>query len=123
MDGSPTGIGAIPTQTNGSKTNVVAYASKTLKNVVSRYSQTEREALAIIWSSEYFRLYLIAKKILCGRITNPSSRSLKQTYIPSSLAEKLVDIAHEETLGIVKTKQPAASRYKCLRYLQKRGSI
>jgi hypothetical protein len=53
-------MGAILVQGNESEQKrVVAYASKTLTAVEQRYSQTEREALAIVmWSCEHFHLYL-----------------------------------------------------------------
>ena len=37
---------------------VLAYASRALTDVERCYSQTEREALAIVWSCEHFHLYL-----------------------------------------------------------------
>ena len=54
VDASPVGLGALLTQ-NG---KVIAYASRALSDVEKRYSQTEREALAIVWSCEHFHLYL-----------------------------------------------------------------
>ena len=36
---------------------VIAYASRALTPVEQRYSQIEREALAIIWATEHFHLY------------------------------------------------------------------
>ena len=49
---------AILTQTQLGVVRPVAYASRTLTAVERRYSQTEREALAVVWGCEKFHLYL-----------------------------------------------------------------
>ena len=54
VDASPVGLGAVLTQKN----KVVAYASRALTAVESRYSQTEREALAVVWACEHLNAYL-----------------------------------------------------------------
>ena len=60
VDASPYGLGALITQRadNDSAPQVVAYASRSLSDVERRYSQTEREALAVVWACEHFHLYL-----------------------------------------------------------------
>ncbi len=59
-DASPSGLSAILMQNTPGKDDkcVVAYASRALTDVERRYSQTEREALAIVWAIERLHLYL-----------------------------------------------------------------
>ena len=54
FDASPVGIAGILSQ-NG---RPVAYASRSLTSVEQRYSQTEREALAVVWACEHFNIYV-----------------------------------------------------------------
>ena len=53
VDASPIGLGRILTQDN----HVLGYASRSLTEVESQYSQTEREALAIVWACKHFDMY------------------------------------------------------------------
>ena len=59
-DASPTGLSAILLQVTPSteKTGVVAYVSRALTPVERWYSQTEKEALAIVWAIEKLHIYL-----------------------------------------------------------------
>lgn len=59
VDASPIGLGAVLSQDG----RVVAYASRSLSDVEQRYSQTEREALAIKWACGHFRLYIYGKPV------------------------------------------------------------
>ena len=54
VDASPVGLGGLLAQDN----KVISYASRALSDVKSRYSQTEREMLAIVWALEHFHLCL-----------------------------------------------------------------
>ena len=58
-DASPVGLGVVleQKQKDGSY-RPVYYASRKLNDVEKRYSQFEREALAIHWASQKFYLYL-----------------------------------------------------------------
>ena len=80
-DASPYGLGAILTQ-NG---KVVSYASRALSDVEQRYSQTEREMLAVVWCAEHFHLYLYGESFtICSD--------------------------HQPLLGIIKSQRPASAR-------------
>ena len=54
VDASPVGVAGLLMQDG----KTVCYASRALSNVEQRYSQTEREALAIVWACEHFDLYV-----------------------------------------------------------------
>ena len=60
VDASPVGLGAIlvQKQDNGCFKPVI-YASRSLTDVERRYSQTEKEALAVVWACERFRFYVL----------------------------------------------------------------
>lgn len=54
VDASPVGLGAVLTQEG----KIISYASKGLSDDEKRYSQTKKEALAIVWGIEHFHLYI-----------------------------------------------------------------
>ena len=55
-DAGPTGIGAVLTQLQGGLWRVISYASRNLTDVERRYSQTEKEGLALVWACTRFKL-------------------------------------------------------------------
>ena len=61
-DASPVGLGAVLAQKQGGEFRVIMYASRILTDVERRYSQTELEALAIVWACERFHTYLYGTK-------------------------------------------------------------
>ncbi|CAB4031804.1 Hypothetical predicted protein [Paramuricea clavata] len=81
VDASPPGLGALLTQEG----RVISYASRALSSVESRYSQTEREILAVIWAIEHYHLYLYGAKFAI--ITD-----------------------HKPLLGIFKSQKPTSAR-------------
>lgn len=59
---SPVGLGAILAQIDGNQeTRVVSYASKSLSDTETRYCQTEKEALSLVWAVERFQVYLFGR--------------------------------------------------------------
>ena len=65
MDASPVGIAAVMAQYDPKtpdKKNIIMYASRSLSIVEQKYSQVEREALAVVWACEKFHIYLYAKE-------------------------------------------------------------
>lgn len=57
-DASPVGLGAVLLQIQNGEKRIISYASRSLTDVEKRYSQTEKEALGIIWVCERFPMYL-----------------------------------------------------------------
>ncbi|KAK3739292.1 hypothetical protein QZH41_007139 [Actinostola sp. cb2023] len=64
VDASPVGLGAILTQKDeNGHSHVIAYGSRSLTKTEQNYSQTEREALAIVWGCEHYHLYCYGKAL------------------------------------------------------------
>ena len=61
-DASPVALGAVLVQLQNDLWRVISYASRSLTDVEKRYSQTEKEALAIVWACERFNLYIFGRK-------------------------------------------------------------
>lgn len=63
-DASPVGLSAILSQLSpeSKQRKVVAYVSRALTPTERRYSQTEREALGIVWAVERLHTYLYGGK-------------------------------------------------------------
>ena len=57
-DANPVGLGAVLIQEQQGRKRIISYASKSLSDVERRYSQTEKEALAVVWACERFHVYL-----------------------------------------------------------------
>ena len=45
-------------QSQNGESRVICYASRSLSDVERRYSQTEKEALALVWACEGFYMYI-----------------------------------------------------------------
>ena len=62
-DASDLGLGAVLAQTdNNGRERVISYASRSLSEREKAYSATEKEALAMIFAIDHFRVYLLGKE-------------------------------------------------------------
>ena len=57
-DASLVGSGAVLVQEQREELRAISYASRSLSDTERRYSQTEKEALAIVWACERFHAHL-----------------------------------------------------------------
>ena len=79
-DASPYGLGGILVQIQKGEPRIVTYASRSLSEVERRYSQTEKEALALVWACEKFHSYIYGLKF--DLITD--HKPLEAIYTPKS---------------------------------------
>lgn len=61
-DAGPHGLGAVLTQLQGVEWRALSYATRNLNDVERRYSQTEKEALALVWACKTFNIYVNGRK-------------------------------------------------------------
>lgn len=91
VDASPVGLGAVLIQFSDHTENgprVIAYASKSLSSTEKRYCQTEREALAIVWGVERFRLFLLGRNFELETDHRPLEAIFKKTSKPPGRIER-----------------------------------
>ncbi|CAC5409522.1 unnamed protein product [Mytilus coruscus] len=109
---SPVGLGAILSQKQSDGNfRPVTFASRTLTDVEQRYSQTEREALAVVWGCERFHLYLYGKEFILVTDHKP----LEVIYSPKSkpparierwaMRLNLIRLKDHESLYLISRKQ------------------
>ena len=84
VDASPYGLGAsLSQQQDEGSFRPVAYGSKALTPVESRYSQTEREALAMLCGCEHFHYYLYVRQFTIETDHKPHVTALSRKSLPT----------------------------------------
>jgi len=61
-DASPVGLGAVLIQSQNGVWVPICYASRSLTDCERKYSQTEKEALALVWACERYHAYIYGMK-------------------------------------------------------------
>ena len=90
-DASGSGLGAVLLQLEtGGERRPIAYASRTLSSAEQKYSNIERESLAVIYGVTKFRQYLLGKKFTVETDHRPLVKLLGQNEeIPSLVSSRL----------------------------------
>ena len=63
-DASPVGLGTVIVHEQDGAWTPVCYASRSLTGFEQRYSQTEKEALGVVWACERFHVYVYGMKFI-----------------------------------------------------------
>lgn len=89
-DASPVGLGAVLTQVQNGEKRVIYYASRSLSDVERRYSQTEKEALALVWACERFQQYVYGIEFTLETDHRPLQFIYSKRSKPSARIERWV---------------------------------
>ena len=89
VDASPVGLGAILTQKHApdAAPQIVAYASRALTTTEQKYSQLEREALAILWACQHYHLYIYGSTLTVITDHKPLEKAF-MSQVPSARIER-----------------------------------
>ena len=86
----PTGIGAVLTQLQDGMWRVVSCASRSVTDVERRYSQTEKEGLALVWACKRFNLYVFGRQFELETDHKPLQYIYNKSSKPSARLERWV---------------------------------
>nr|CAH7737392.1 unnamed protein product [Callosobruchus chinensis] len=89
-DASPVALGAVLLQFTSETPKVISFASKSLSDVERRYSQTEKESLALVWAVERFYFYLAGLEFELVTDHKPLEAIFKPTSRPPARIERWV---------------------------------
>ena len=78
VDASKSGLGSVLLQLHKDDWHPVAFASRALSKTERRYSQIEKETLAVIYASEKFNLFIYRCRFLVESDHKPLQSSFKR---------------------------------------------
>ena len=84
----PVALGAVLIQFDGNDPQIISFASKSLSDVEKRYSQTEKESLALVWAVEKLYYYLAGLKFELVTDHKPLEAIFKPTSKPPARIER-----------------------------------
>ncbi|KAL7725832.1 hypothetical protein ACLKA6_015914 [Drosophila palustris] len=88
-DASPVALGAVLLQFTGdNELKIISFASRSLSDVEKRYSQTEKESLALVWAVEKFYFYLAGLEFELVTDHKPLETIFKPTSKPPARIER-----------------------------------
>nr|DAA65004.1 TPA_exp: gag-pol protein [Drosophila sechellia] len=88
-DASPVALGAVLLQfTRDKELKIISFASRSLSDVEKRYSQTEKESLALVWAVEKFYFYLAGLEFELVTDHKPLEAIFKPTSKPPARIER-----------------------------------
>ena len=114
VDASPVGLGAILAQKSpDGKMKPIAYGSRALTDTESRYSQTEREALAVLWACKHFHHYTYDRHIIVNSDHKPLERLLTTSCNPPPRIQRWILHlqAYDYTINYIPGNKNAADYY------------
>jgi len=127
-DASNRGVGAMLSQGPIGKDLAVAYASSSLNRMETHYTTSEKELLAIVWATKYFRPYLYGRKfqifsdhkplVWVMNVKDQGSRLMRWRF---QLAEYEYEIVHK--CGSQKTNADALSKIGSVGKVKERTDI
>lgn len=84
------GLGAVLVQIGEDGLRVIAFGHKALTDCEKRYCQTEKEALALVWAVEHFKIYLLGKDFELISDHKPLETIFGQSSKPCARIERWV---------------------------------